>query len=763
MKKVIDNEIEEKLKYLGLDLNNVPETLKLFEPLNYRVTKKYQENKYNQYRFVPIKDIEILLTPTNRLNNIEEKYTKASPIYSYLVPDTEENIEKHTTFLRMLKNMKIEDIEKIEVEQKQLSTKIPFKVKYPGNYLWQIYYSESTDKYFMLVPTEDSDYSAFFFLLKKQLEKRKSGKIFVPISNIDYSRGLLSKSEIEDIENYLWLFTKDWPSIYEVHDKTDKISMQIIGETELYEKIKTPYKITLNNKQDTNEFYKLIKALFILQTELPHYYKFETGVNSTGELEFYYDNKKIEYYHLAQFINQEYKLLVTKEINLENEQEIFKEKLQKLQIEGTLLEADYINKEKQISTYLECKKSFLGKVKYFIKYGKKSKKQQETVKEEQIDIEPEIEDDILPITEITEKESNQYTLEELVNRYKEYAKKEEETKNILMDINAIKLKNKNITKKIENASKFIEEIDKHKKSIFEFWKYTNKDEVAALDEGEEETLNVVPKIKRKFDYEEDLENFGQELDKIQRKKLNKDEFDSLFILSTEVNNIINSLITGKPQVKKELDASLKKLKEEVTENKNLNEKEEIDIFGSLIEDGRKVKTIANKNHREIPKDKYSILQIGKNTKSTEYKFCLDDIIKNIKESIKKVQAPQEFIAYKAVEEPLKLDELNIFNINPEKEIKEALKSDENKINLYRINVSKESNIIAYTNSIFYDNKNKTLPIGMDLSTKVLLDSSKIEKLTQKPIKTFKIVTYEEEKNELSKIKVKTINVFEGEI
>jgi len=208
---------------------------------------------------------------------------------------------------------------------------------------------------------------------------------------------------------------------------------------------------------------------------------------------------------------------------------------------------------------------------------------------------------------------------------------------------------------------------------------------------------------------------------------------------------------------------LKKLKEEVTENKNLNEADEIDIFGSLIEDGRKVKTIANKNHREIPKDKYSILQIGKNTKSTEYKFCLDDIIKNIKEALKKVEAPQEFIAYKAMEEPLKLEELNIFNINPEKEIKEALKSGENKLNLYKINVNKNSNVIAYTNSVFYDNKNKTLPIGMDLSTKVLVDSSKIEHLSAKPIKTFKIVTYEDGKNELSKIKVKTINVFEGEI
>ena len=761
MKKVVEDEIEEKLKYLGLDLNNVPETLKIFEPINYRVTKKYEENKYKQYRFVPIKDIEILLTPTNRLNSIEEKYSKASPIYSYLVPDTEENILKHTTFLQMLKKVRIEDIKSIEAEQKQLSSKIPFKVKYPGNYLWQIYYSESTGKYFMLVPTEDSDYSAFFFLLKKQLEKRKSGKIFVPISHLDYSRGLLSKSEIEDIENYLWLFTKDWPSIYEVHDKTDKISMQIIGETEIYEKIKTPYKIVLNNKQDTNEFYKLIKALFIMQTELPHYYKFETSITSSGDLEFLYNSKKIAYYALAQFINQEYKMLVTKEINIENEQEILKEKLEKLQIEGALLDADYIAKEKQISTYLECKKSFLGKVKYFIKYGKKSKKSKEEVVEEVK--QEEILDNITPKTEITEKESNQYTLEELINRYKEYSKKEEETKNTLMDINALKLKNKNIKKKIENASKFIEEIDKHKKSIFEFWRYTNKDEVAALDEGEEETLNVVTKIKRKFDYEQDLEGFGQELDKLQRAKLNKDELDSLFILSTEVNSVINALLADKLQAKKELEASLKKLKEEAQEDKSLNETEEFDIFGSLIEDGRKVKTIANKNHREIPKDKYSILEIAKNTKATEYKFSLDGIIKNIKEALKKVQSTQELVVYKATEEPLNVEKLNIFNINPEKEVQEACRNYDTKINLYKINVKKDANIIAYTNSLFYDNKNKTLPIGMNLSTKVLLDSSKLEKITSKPVKTFKVVTYEEDKNELSKIKVKTINVFEGEV
>ena len=145
--------------------------------------------------------------------------------------------------------MNIGDIENVEDEQKELNKKIPFKVKYPGNYLWQIYYSENTGKYFMLVPTEDSDYSTFFYLLKKKLKKRVMGKIFVPISHVEYSREYFTKSEFEDIENYLWLFTKDWPLVYEVYDKDDKLSIQIVGETEIYGKVKSSYKINLNLKK----------------------------------------------------------------------------------------------------------------------------------------------------------------------------------------------------------------------------------------------------------------------------------------------------------------------------------------------------------------------------------------------------------------------------------------------------------------------------------------------------------------------------------
>ena len=38
-------------------------------------------------------------------------------------------------------------------------------------------------------------------------------------------------------------------------------------------------------------------------------------------------------------------------------------------------EEEYLAKEKQITTFLECKKSFFGKFKYYFKYGKKKNKE----------------------------------------------------------------------------------------------------------------------------------------------------------------------------------------------------------------------------------------------------------------------------------------------------------------------------------------------------------------------------------------------------
>lgn len=207
---ITQDEMIKKLEYLGLDLEKLPKSITEFEDLEYRIPKFYDETKHKQYRYIDIKDIQILLSPVNRMEELEEKYKKASPLIHYLDNKNEENLLKYTTFLRMLKDVKIQDIEEIENEQEKLNEVIPFKVRFSSNYLWQIYYSKNTDKYFMIVPTEDTQYATFFYVLKKKLEGKRK-KIFVPICDSEYTTIYLKKSEYQDIENYLWLFTKDWP------------------------------------------------------------------------------------------------------------------------------------------------------------------------------------------------------------------------------------------------------------------------------------------------------------------------------------------------------------------------------------------------------------------------------------------------------------------------------------------------------------------------------------------------------------------------
>lgn len=751
--------MKEKLEYLGLDMENIPDTIKKFKPIKYRIPKSYDEKQYKQYRYISIKDIQILLSPTNRLDDIQEKYKKASPLADYLDSENEDNFIKHTTFLNMLRKVKIEDIEKVEKEQENLNKKIPFKVKFEGNYLWQIYYSEATDQYFMLVPTEDSDYSTFFYLLKKQLEKRRTGKIFVPVRNVEYTSTFLKKSQYEDLENYIWLFTKDWPLIYEVYDKTNKLSIHIVGETEVYGKIRSPYKIRLGSLIQATQFYKLLKAMFILQTELPHYFEFKTNINKQGEIEFYVENRKIEYSDIATWINGEYHLGEEKLEETNNLIYEDTEKLEKLKIEIATQEIEYLAKEKQISTFLECKKTFFGKFKYYFKYSGKSKKNKMKNKKQEI-IEQDIEqDEDIPMKKRKKRRKENYNIEEIVDLYRELEEKENTLKNLVMDINSLKLKNKNMKKKIENATAFIDEIDSHKKSIFEFWKYSNKDEVATLPEGEAEEINIIKKITKVFDYEDDLEKLGKTMDKMQRKVLTKEETNSIYLTTTDVIEILNK-IKDNDVTPKDIETNLKEMKKQAAEEKSLSDNEEFDIFGGIAQDSTKISKIKNKKHRELPKDKFNILEINKNTNQIGYKLTLENVVGNIRQALEKVVIPEELPVYKAIPgEELNPSQINIFNINPEKEIKELLQTEENKINFYKINLKEGINAVGYTNIIFYDNQNKTLPIGQDLSTKILIDVSKLE-LELKEKSAFKIVEFENEKDDFSEINIKTVNLFE---
>lgn len=226
-------DMQEKLEYLNLDLNQIPDILQREVIGEIKTARNYEEKKYKVYKYVPISQIKILLTKANRLNTLQEKSKMASPLSTYLIPEGEEGILKHTIFLKMIQDVQVEEIQKIEEEQKKFEKAIPFQVKYNENYLWQIYYSEYTKNYYMIATIEDLNYACLFYLIKAQIEYEKTGidkTIFVPISYLDYSKRYYTKSQVDDIEKYLWQFTKEWPLEYEVYDKENNMSFQIVRQ-----------------------------------------------------------------------------------------------------------------------------------------------------------------------------------------------------------------------------------------------------------------------------------------------------------------------------------------------------------------------------------------------------------------------------------------------------------------------------------------------------------------------------------------------------
>ena len=286
--------------------------------------------------------------------------------------------------------------------------------------------------------------------------------------------------------------------------------------------------------------------------------------------------------------------------------------------------------------------------------------------------------------------------------------------------------------------------------------------MAVLPEGENEEVNVIKKIEKIFDYEADFEQLGKKQDKLQRKVLTKEETDAAYITSTDILNLINK-IKNAEVLPKDIETSLKQLKKQEISENSLTENEEFNIFGSIVEDSTKVKLIDNKKHRELAKDKFTILDITKNTKTLGYKMALEQILEGVKTALEKVVVTEDVPIYKAIiEDKLNNNYLNIFNINPESEITNAIKTDKNKINFYKINLKEKNNALFFSNIIFYDNQNKTLPVGMNLSTNVLVDLSK-NTLEQIDKSTFKIIDFENEKDDFSKVSIKNITVFECNI
>jgi len=416
----------------------------------------------------------------------------------------------------------------------------------------------------------------------------------------------------------------------------------------------------------------------------------------------------------------------------------FEKNLKKLKNLCKMLDEEYLEKEKQIATFLECKKTFFGRVKYFIKYKKKTI---QTPKENIVEKEDNVKFKYCERTEIKDT----YTIEELLTLYTNVDKEENSIKDLELDIEAIQKRIDILEAKIRNATQYIKEIDEHKKSIFEFWKFTNKDEAKQLNEATVE-ITRSKKLKKSFNYELDFEDLSKQFDKKQRETFTKEETDSIFIATTEILNDLNKIANNEEIPEEHLEVLKKEMK---TTDKVVT----FDIFGSASSSREQIKTLGNIKHRESEKNKFAILNLNENTNIIEYSERLKQINSSIEESMKKIENSIEIPIYKVG----KLTEgFNVFYINPENALEHATNED---TILCKIVLKEGTNCIAFTNIMYYNNTNQTLPLGMHVTDGILLNTKKLNMKLKEKSQNYIIKTH----GDVPKPEALKVNICEYEI
>lgn len=710
-KKMQEN-IDEKLKYIGLNLENMPNSLKEQVNLNYKVVKEFDNSSYKVYKYISVNDIEIFISPTQRLSSLKEKYKLASHVYKYL-----EDKEKYIELIEALSNTNIEEIQKIEEEQNILNEKMPWNVKYKNAFKWQIYYSKNDNKYFMLVPLSEKDNATLFYLLKEKincLNNNIDKKIYVPICDEEYSYKYLSKGQVSDIENYLWFFTKKWPSIYEVYDKQNNKYIQIIGKTNVYQGVESSYKIIIENNKEAEEKYKLMKALFIIASDLKFLYNFDCEVDDNGTLKFLFEEDELEFKDLEKFLKEQVdkKLDETKD-SIEYIKEL-EEKLIDLKQENEKRNQEYTNKEKQIVMFLQCKKTFIGRFKYFFKTKKSKKKITLKGLEDLPRIIDFVEDE--EAKDFVFEEKDRYTIEDLLTICHILEKKETTYKDKESSIKTLEEKISILNKKIENADLYIQEIEDHKRSIFEFWKFTNKDLPDALTEAEKLKQEQKNKIKKSFNYQEDLQDLGKKMDEFQKNTLSKNEIDALYVVKDYID-IINILC--KSEIDDEDNSFISNIlaNEKSNYDKQASEKNVIyfDIFGNIDKEPEKIK---ENEVIEERKDKYQILHLDSKMKLSEFKETLNKFKRILEKEYNKIKLPYDISVYCLLNQNT-MSEWSIANINPDNIIQSD--TERENIDIIKYNIPEGSSVLFYTNCILYKGNNTNIGINEDSETLLYLN------------------------------------------
>ena len=470
-----DNNIEEKYNEEDYIYNN-EETL---ENIYLKLKSIYGDKKYNikqeailennvkkVYRYIPISKIEVMVTNHSRNDKIKDKLKDAIPIIDYIYSKEFKDFDRVRLeyLLKDYNNSKYEEIDNL---QKRLLEKEPFKITYEEDVFYEIYYMKEENKYLLVICTEDIVFKEIQYILQKKAQyyiTRKEEYIYSGIANLEYSENFLYKEEIQELEDILWYFTKSWPITYELYNNKNEYSLEIVGNFEIYNGLTSIYRISLKNKNKAAEYLKLAKALMTLEKDTNKYLKFQTIISEKDGLEFKYNDNDIILKDIPDFLLVNYVKLYEETMVYIDENMAKELKFKRLTEEKLKKEEKLNDLQNYITTFLDSKKTFFGKFRYFLgkdplkQLEQKEKELENKKKKGDISEKNNIsldEDEEKKLREIERKEIQELkeklnlkrdfcTIEEYIYLYKEYEKQNKKLKSYLKDIRSSRTYNRKL-------------------------------------------------------------------------------------------------------------------------------------------------------------------------------------------------------------------------------------------------------------------------------------------------------------------------------
>lgn len=455
---------------------NNEETL---ENVYFKLKTIYSDRKYNikqeailennmkkVYKYIPISKIDVMVTNHSRNDKIKDKLRDAMPIIKYIYSKEFKDFDK-VRLEYLLKDYDNQKYREIDNLQKQLLEKEPFKITYEEDIFYEIYYMKEENRYILLICTEDIVFKEIQYILQKKAEyyiSRKEEYIYSGIVNLEYSENFLYNEEIEELEDILWYFTKSWPITYELYNNKNEYSIEIVGDFEIYNGLISPYRISLKNKNKAAEYLKLAKALMTLEKDTNKYLKFQTIISEKDGLEFKYNDNNIILKDIPDFLLVNYVKLYEETMIYIDENMAKELKFKRLTEEKLKKEEKLNDLQNYITTFLDSKKTFFGKFRYFLgkdplkQLEQKEKELENKKKKENISEKNNIsldDNEEKKLREIERKEIQELkeklnlkrdfcTIEEYIFLYKEYEKQNKKLKSYLKDIRSFRTYNRKL-------------------------------------------------------------------------------------------------------------------------------------------------------------------------------------------------------------------------------------------------------------------------------------------------------------------------------